>query len=846
MKFKKPVIIFAVMLSLVLCACVSEDKAKTEAVQAVQNETAVPADKKPPEPSPSPEKNKADSQAPSPNTTVEPAIKAPAESDLEKVGDNAPISRALAAKMAVLALNDRYVVEAMDREIAFADCDESAWHDKYVNAAVVQGLMAGDGGLFRPEDNVTIIEAQNILNALNQENTIKMRIDDENRDKAISYALWVQLYEKCLDELWGEDIAQTGGIRGKSLIVLADNSNNSKLPAGNIIANSGPYTAFGIDCGEFIDRKINVLEKDGEILAVQNIESNAPLFTGAYIVACQEDRLSVFLGGAERTYEYDGEILDAGNICDFTLQNGKAESVTVYTESFKDIVKLHDGIKAEFENRGSIPIGENFRVYGESSGGVMLRRAGNIIVGSDRVRFFTSDGKINAAVIESVAAPEKIRVAIKDTSFEKFAHERVEITGTGQFRIKIAGMETTYGAGEKYVLENPDHVKDRVYIEPISGKLVLESIKRGYGIPAYRGSLEITVKDGAFLIVNEVGFEEYLYSVVPSEMPVSYGLEALKVQAVTARSYAYNQFFANGFYEYGANVCDSVISQVYNNVNETESSIKAVDETAGICLAYGGSVISANFFSTSAGVTANNGEVWAESLTKKFPAETKPYLVSKDQLTGLNYGDLSIEENMTGFIKNKNVKAYDSFSNWFRWNVEMTNEELSASINANLKERYEASPRLIKTLQVDGVFRSRPVESIGKLVNIEVIKRGEGGNIMTMRITGDENTILVSTEYNIRTLLRPKQYVEGAKPIEITLSDGSTRSDYSLMPSAFFAMERMTDGAGSIQYVKFFGGGNGHGAGMSQTGVKGMVDAGKTFDEILEHFYQGTKPEKQW
>jgi len=839
MKVEKYIIIICLMCICLFTGCGAAEKKEAAPPSNAQNENALSAEKQVESPQPSPE-----IKAPEPvkATPVEPLN----QPDFEAIGDNLPLSRALAAKMVVLAGNDRYSVEAMEREIAFSDCDEGAWYDKYVNAAVLQGIMAGKGDLFRPEDNITVMEAQDILNSLSNASTMKMRITDENRDKPISYALWVQLYEQCLEELWGRVQGKSSTIEEKDIIILADISNNSKLPEGNIITDSGLYTAYGMDCAEFIDRKINVIEKDGEILALKAIETDEPLFEGAYIVNQENNRLTVFLGGAERTYEYEGEVLPKDSICNFTLKNGKAENVSIYKENFTDIVKLHDSDKIEFADRGAMPLSENFRIYGVGNSGIMWRRQSNIIVGSDKVRFFTNGSEIAAAVIESVAAPEKIRVAIKDTGFEKFTHEKVEITGTGRFKIRILGMETTYEAGEKYVLENPASIKDRVYIEPVSGKLVIESLKRSYGIPAYRGSLEIAVKDNSFIIVNEVDFEEYLYSVVPSEMPVSYGEEALKVQAVTARSYAYNQFFSNGFHEYGANVCDSVISQVYNNINETESSIKAVNATEGICLTYGGSVISANFFSTSAGVTANNGEVWASSTTKKFPADTSPYLVSKLQQTGSDYGDLSIEENMAKFIKNNDVKAYDSFSNWFRWYVEMTNEEISASINANLKDRYEASPRLIKTLQDDGVFRSRDVENIGELVNIEVVKRGQGGNIMTMKITGTENTILVSTEYNIRMLLRPKQYIDGESPIDIKLSDGSVRSDYGLMPSAFFAMERMTDPSGHIGYVKFYGGGNGHGAGMSQTGVKGMVDAGKTFDEILAHFYPGTKPEKQW
>ena len=82
-------------------------------------------------------------------------------------------------------------------------------------------------------------------------------------------------------------------------------------------------------------------------------------------------------------------------------------------------------------------------------------------------------------------------------------------------------------------------------------------------------------------VINELDIEEYLKCVVPSEMPVSYGVNALKCQAVCARSYAYTQLENNYYGEYGAHVDDSVAFQVYKNTNINEDSSKAVDETNG-------------------------------------------------------------------------------------------------------------------------------------------------------------------------------------------------------------------------------------------------------------------------
>ncbi len=84
---------------------------------------------------------------------------------------------------------------------------------------------------------------------------------------------------------------------------------------------------------------------------------------------------------------------------------------------------------------------------------------------------------------------------------------------------------------------------NRVYITTEDdGQFTIKSISRNGVSPQYRGTLELEKTANGFIIINEVPFETYLKGVVPFEMPVSFGLEPLKVQAVSARSYAFNQF----------------------------------------------------------------------------------------------------------------------------------------------------------------------------------------------------------------------------------------------------------------------------------------------------------------
>jgi len=330
------------------------------------------------------------------------------------------------------------------------------------------------------------------------------------------------------------------------------------------------------------------------------------------------------------------------------------------------------------------------------------------------------------------------------------------------------------------------------------------------------------------------------------------------LQAVTARSYAYGQFLANRQAHLGANVEDSVMSQVYNNIPENDISIQAVNNTRGQVVAYQGQVISTNFFSTSAGMTANSGDVWA--LHNRLPAETPTFLQSVQQHTGESFGDLSDEAVARAFFNNRELDAYDNISPWFRWDVTMSAEQVAHSINSNLQARFDANPYLIKTLDTDGEFRSLPfrakiagledipqacacgglnafcIYGIGELMDIRVASRGAGGNIMELIVEGTEATVKIITEFNIRTLLAPRT-ADGI--VTLNRWDGSSLNNFSMMPSSFFTIERLTDHDGRIVDVRFIGGGFGHGAGMSQYGARGMLLRGYNYLEILLHFYTG-------
>ena len=131
----------------------------------------------------------------------------------------------------------------------------------------------------------------------------------------------------------------------------------------------------------------------------------------------------------------------------------------------------------------------------------------------------------------------------------------------------------------------------------------------------YRGSIQVDVDAGKLRAINMVGLEQYLYGVVPSEMPYTWHPEALKAQAIAARSYALATRRTGAFDLY-----PDTRSQVYLGIeHEKPSTNAAVNATAGQVVLYDGEVAKTYFFSTSGGRTASAEDVWGEPV---------PYLVS--------------------------------------------------------------------------------------------------------------------------------------------------------------------------------------------------------------------------
>ncbi|NLW56664.1 MAG: SpoIID/LytB domain-containing protein [Firmicutes bacterium] len=299
---------------------------------------------------------------------------------------------------------------------------------------------------------------------------------------------------------------------------------------------------------------------------------------------------------------------------------------------------------------------------------------------------------------------------------------------------------------------------------------------------AYRGEIHFLPFANGFTVVNQLTIEEYLYSVVPSEMPSSWPAAALEAQAIAARTYALSHL--GNYRQRGFDLLSSVASQAYNGVkNETPSVREAVNATKGQILTYEGKPISAYYSANSGGYTDLPPATWNFS---------PPYLqaVSDPKLTA--HDGFPAPATLAAWVKERlpSYSAHPKYSarSAYRWQV--------------IVPRTEIEDRL------------RPSVEIGQITGLITLGRKKSGRVEQVLIQGTKGDYLVKGD-RIRSTL------------------GGLRSNL------FVVAPKMGED-GLPEYFFFTGAGFGHGVGLDQSGAAGMAAEGWTAQQILEHYYPGT------
>jgi len=789
----------------------------------------------------------------------------------------------------------------------FTDTD-GKWYEAYVNAALHAGFLLPAGKALRAEENLRCGEFRDMLLRVCAKR--KISFEDlmlqlpgrlrtvKNKDELLLEE-FLQIYYLCMEAAakQGEE-GDTLPIERTSFLVLNVKEDDGKAcfvsetgevfdcgqmqDYSDIFAGKDRTSAVNT-AGQYLLLQPKVLYCGNEIIFITGFDNRSVTVPNALIVYGKEDTLDCYINGNGTKLNCMFPLPEKieKQVADITIQNKQVTGITLKPDTIRGKVLLTGNGQIEVEGYGSLPLQENYRIY-KLYGEYAMEQTNSILVGYSNVTFVVDGDEICAAIITEAIKAENIRVLISVSQTTDYLHKTIMLSSEDALTVTIGDMVREYSPGEEinYSYEDVKRLDKRIFVSTHteSGKIKVNSISRSYGTPGYRGTIEIAAADGGLLLVNELPLEEYLYSVVPSEMPVSHGEEALKVQAVCARSYAYQQLLANRYAKYGAHVDDTVNCQVYNNVAETQSSVYAVKDTYGKIMQYGEQAVTAFYFSTSAGHTSSIEEVWenyapveyfsgalqlTEDSRKALLVEAKKSGMGSNSATMEELANrlveavtLSDEDVFRDFIRDellrieiddkqieKRVSTYDSGFSWYRWQVTLGAEELSNQMDRLLAARIAANPDEILTLvshegsfvtpsgtEIKGNYESAAITTLGRIQGIEAVTRAKSGMLTEILIKGSANTILVRNQTNIRTLLAPLGTT-------VYLANDVTVDGFSLMPSAFFYVEAGSKDGEAV--FLFSGGGYGHGVGMSQNGVKSLAKAGYSYEEILEHYYKG-------
>ena len=615
-----------------------------------------------------------------------------------------------------------------------------------------------------------------------------------------------------------------------------------------------------------LGRQTEEKEREPERIEIRN----------AWVVELTEEEITYFADGQTRQADCsvnmlesmgtgEGQIDRRGEfVADLFLADGIMERCVPKNDKVRGKLLSVTKEKIRLEEKGILTVSPDIRIY-RLYGSLQELSLTDLIIGDDNVDYIIEDGSVCAALVTEKETFENIRVLIRADQYEGMFHEQAAVNADCAYRIEYDdedGQEMTqnYTAGQEEVITSDSpyfaHSETiRICPEVNTGKFCLPELKRVRENPVYRGNLEITLSGEGLLIVNELSLEEYLYSVVPSEMPASYPMEALKAQAVCARTYAYRNMQHAGLPGWGAHVDDSTAFQVYGNTEEQPETTEAVEATRGQILFYQEEPVDAYYYSTSCGFGTDT-RAWNGTDT-----ETVPYLLAKkisvpeaepavaegtgedrtektedeqSEAVKVTPEELQAEERFEAVIRSKDPEDYECDEVWYRWQYCVDEIDVD-EMEERLRQRYDVQPQFILTQNKDQDYISEQPGRIGKLHELKILSRNAGGNAARLLIKGTEGTYLVQTEYNIRYLLANGHHCA-------TKQDGSEAEVNTLLPSAFFVLETGKEGETVVGY-SIIGGGYGHGIGMSQNGARHMALSGLQAEEILAFFYEGSHVE---
>ena len=551
------------------------------------------------------------------------------------------------------------------------------------------------------------------------------------------------------------------------------------LPMLNLCCSMG---AKGHDEIAYIDPVLNVWQ-EVYVLGVDYGESTflckEEIYT--YSTTCTES----FMGIAE-LYMIDNVITEI-HPADF-MDSG------VITWLRADAVLIDDA--REYQTTGELSV---YRIH--EDGSVVTGTVSDLIFGASSLEFYGTNGYVCQAVYKEAPHTDEIRVLLKndDEGCASFSEGYLCSDGiltvdgvTQEAGVVWNAREYLGNSGRRYADVSVADCHQKIYRCDESGRKITNG---------YEGTFRVWLEEDRIIYVNTVPLEDYVRYVLPSEMLSSFVDEAYKVQAVCARTYALSQMPNAQYAAYGANLDDSTMYQVYNELGESARCNEAVTETTGQVITCDNAIICCYYFSTTPGTT-DGLTLWEE--------EDVPYLIPHN-FTKADY-DLTAGSNVLRFLKDPELTCYDSDSSFYRWEAKLCFDDESLEEYAD--------------------------EELGQLVSFKVTKRSEAGYVCGMVVQYEKGIKQLHQELQVRRFL-------GKYMSSLTLSNGKVRRDFTLIPCAFCAWENgeevKVEALPEDKCITLLGGGFGHGIGMSQYGANAMACDGMDYVSIIQAYYEGVQ-----
>ena len=334
--------------------------------------------------------------------------------------------------------------------------------------------------------------------------------------------------------------------------------------------------------------------------------------------------------------------------------------------------------------------------------------------------------------------------------------------------------------------------------------------------------VDIDKEQGKLNVINIIGIEEYLYGVLKKEISPSWPAEALKAQAVAARTFAI--FNMNKYIDKGYNICASTNSQAYGGVNhEDPLTNRAVDETRGVIITYKGKPINAVYHSDSGGYTEDSENVWGSFLPYLRSVESK--FEEKVSPPHHTWSYSISEKDLTEKLQKQGHKI----------NSIVSIEPVKKSETGRASELvFIADNNKVINMKTND-FRS--------LIGVDLIR----STFFNIEVIGKESNITEDTE-DKKEIEDKEEQKESIKEILEQKKDWTIKELLELMEkNKEEKEEKKEEKVLKAEIVKsntpltfiFSGSGSGHGVGMSQWGAYGMTLQGSKYQDIIKYYYQG-------